>query len=823
MNFESPGFLWLLPLLGLLWVLPRGAVDRRRALLRAAVMLALLLGLARPVWIQRAWRDHHVVVVDRTASLAATAAADRALQAVSARLPAGAVRVLVELGAATSDAPADFDEVVRVPEGARSPIGDALRHALRAVPEGAGGAVTLISDGLSTDDGWHRAVQELTERGLPLHAIALEAADEDVRPVGLQPLDELRVGHVGRVRVAVAARDAQVQLTLRADGEVVGEPVAVACRGVASVDMPIEPARAGFVELAVEARRTDAADADASTDVLTRTVAVQDPLRVLYLGGRVQQASGYVAQLLGAGFAVREPSGDAIDLADVDLTMLDDRAATDVPAAWQQAVAEAVQQRGMGLFVSGGRSAFGPGGYHDTVIETISPVEYVQKEEKKDPSTTLAVVIDTSGSMVGNRMTLAKEVARLAIRRLLPHDKVGIVEFYGTKQWAAPIQSAANSIDLQRAINRLGASGGTVLFPAIEECYYALKNVQTRYKHVLVVTDAGVETGPYESLLRKMADEGIAVSTVLVGPGRHSEFLVELADWGGGRYYHSPDRFNLPELLLKKPSTSMLPPYRPGNYEVETRGGRGWWGDVDPSQIPPVQTLVETSPRPGADVLMSVAGSGRPVLTSWQYGLGRVTAMTTEPVGPGTLGWRAWGGYGPMLGRLLARTSRSAQPPFTFALRRAHERLHVEARSAVRGARPPRLARPGADGAEVGLAEVAPGVFRGELICALDEDVALVAADGTGWQHRLCADAGAAFAAERQVDPRQALPMSAVAAYSGGVFVPPGAAVPPLAVAGAGAPLQASPAWPWVVLVALLLYLFDVYDRRRAVGARRPV
>ena len=96
-----------------------------------------------------------------------------------------------------------------------------------------------------------------------------------------------------------------------------------------------------------------------------------------------------------------------------------------------------------------------------------------------------------------------------------------------------PIKTAARRVVTQQTrgmkVAVLGASGGTVLFPAIEECYYALKNVQTRYKHVLVVTDAGVETGPYESLLRKMSDEGIAVSTVLVGPGRHSEFLIHSA------------------------------------------------------------------------------------------------------------------------------------------------------------------------------------------------------------------------------------------------------------------------------------------------------
>ena len=126
------------------------------------------------------------------------------------------------------------------------------------------------------------------------------------------------------------------------------------------------------------------------------------------------------------------------------------------------------------------KSAFGTGGYFETPIASVLPVEMIQKEEKRDPSTTLVVIVDTSGSMSGERVQLAKECARLAIRRLLPHDKVGIVEFYGTKQWAAPIQSAANAIDIQRALNRLDAGGGTVILPAIEEAFYALQNVDRK-------------------------------------------------------------------------------------------------------------------------------------------------------------------------------------------------------------------------------------------------------------------------------------------------------------------------------------------------------
>ncbi|HMQ23651.1 MAG TPA: VWA domain-containing protein, partial [Planctomycetota bacterium] len=397
----------------------------------------------------------------------------------------------------------------------------------------------------------------------------------------------------------------------------------------------------------------------------------------------MQDGAARLADLLGKGFDVldvpAQPSpvsgatsasggGTKAALERADIVVLDDRPAADFAPELREHLRELVETRGVGLFASGGKAAFGAGGYHRTEIEEMLPVDFIQKEEKKDPSTTLAIIIDSSGSMVGNRMTLAKQVARLAMRRLQPHDKVGIVEFYGTKSWAAPIQSAANQIDLQRALNRLDAGGGTVLMPAIEEAYYALKNVETRYKHVLILTDAGVETGDYESLLRRMATDGITVSTILVGPGRHGDFLVDLADWGGGRYYNAADRFNLPELLLKKPSTSLLPAYRPERISVEATPGRGWWGDVDVSEVPPLDGFVESDLRPGADLLMSTVGGTKdqklPILATRLYGLGRVTALMTEPLGPGTAAWSSWKSYGALLGRVLARTARGAQPPF---------------------------------------------------------------------------------------------------------------------------------------------------------------
>jgi Mg-chelatase subunit ChlD len=111
-----------------------------------------------------------------------------------------------------------------------------------------------------------------------------------------------------------------------------------------------------------------------------------------------------------------------------------------VPEAFQQHLADAVTHQGLGLVFSGGKSAFGTGGYDTTPVAKIVPVEFVQRTEKRDPSTALAIIIDTSGSMTGSRIELAKQVARLAVRRLKAHDRIGIVEFYGNKHWALPLQ-----------------------------------------------------------------------------------------------------------------------------------------------------------------------------------------------------------------------------------------------------------------------------------------------------------------------------------------------------------------------------------------------
>lgn len=671
---------WLLAALALMpWIGPWRGSDRLQNLLRSLVFLLLAAALARPYLLQDDAQPQHVLVLDLSESVDADAretALNRAIELASSSRQGDLHLVVIDQheagGARIPDT--QFRSITRLSSAGlsgQSPLSVALSRAETLIPRLGRGSVILATDGLATRADDSRALSALRIRQIPIQVVPLPTARHESTPVNLTWKTPLRVGQTARMTATVVAHGGGTSGTLILRSE--QKELARAAYGGGEserIAMSFEPQQSGFLdaELVIERDGTSGQTQSASYPVV---LPVREPYQVLYVGQLQQGGAERLSEVLGTGFRIDQVDPGNVEtfrskLLTSDLIMLDDCPAELIPAAVESQIMDMVANEGLGMVMSGGRSSFAAGGWHERPIETILPVELVQKEEKRDPSTSLVIVIDTSGSMTGVRVQLAKEVARLAMRRLLPHDKVGIVEFYGAKRWAAPIQPASNAIELQRALNRMDAGGGTVILPALEEAFYALQNVETRYKHVLVLTDGGVEAGDFESLTRRMSKEGINVSTVLTGGGYHSEFLVNIANWGKGRFYNVPDRFNLPEVLLKQPSTAKLPTYRPGVHVVRARGAAGWWGEVETNSIPNLAGYVETKARPGSTVLLETTEQSHPIVSTWRYGLGRVTAVGTEPVGEGTRPWANWPDYGQALARILERTAADTRDPFHF-------------------------------------------------------------------------------------------------------------------------------------------------------------
>lgn len=830
--FLAPSWSWLLlaPLLVLVFrSAPRSA--RFLAPIRAVVLALVVGALLHPVLLDDDDREHLAIVVDASASVADRLERSAALRELVARSGRRDETHWVVFGERAKDralrdeirALGDSASFTVVDDGSGSPLSSALAAAARAIPDGARGAIVVFSDGSVTDRRFSGSVPELVERGLPVSVVKLASATKPARFTSLEPRGRLRVGRTGQIDIELTGdvTSARVELRDEAGVEIASEEVGFD-GGEGTVTFEWEPDRAGFV--ALEARVDGVSE--------RRTVGVDPPLAVLHVGERVVGAAGELQTAIGRGFSItdwnpRSSTAPALDR--FDLVVLDDAPAAALSSEFLSSLDLAVRDSGIGLFACGGAGAFGPGGWDDTLLRDLLPVNGVQKEEKRDPSTALVIIIDTSGSMAGERVQLAKEVARLAMMRLLPHDKVGIVEFFGGKRWAAPIQPASNSIDLARAINRLDAGGGTVILPAIEEAWYGMQNVETRYKHVLVLTDGGVESGAFEPLLRRMADDGVNTSTVLIGPEAHSEFLVDLANWGKGRFYSVPDRFNLPEILLKQPSTSRLPSFRPGEFKVKGIGAESWLGALDLTAAPPVLGFVETEAKPEARTILELEGERAPLLATWQNGAGRVTTLSTEAMGPSATPWREFAGE--LLARVFERTAGDDPRSFAFELTRRGSQTRLIARRRHAGESvplanlefiaPETSATPAAPtGSRVEKAsfeERADGVFVAEIPVAAEVELR-VTAGGAGEIDRtptyLVSAPRADERHEMAVAPSLALDLAALARKTGGGAFAAGDPFDP--PHGTGATRQRSfDLRPGLVSLAILLWLLEILHRRR--------
>ena len=819
LSFLQPHMAWLLLAVPLVWFLPGRPRSRTQAALRTLVLLLVIAALARPVLVTPRAGGHQAVVLDVSSSVAEQAR-ESAL-ALATRLAANGEHevTVLQLGGA---APAADEEGqwLQPDTDSASPLGAALDLAAQSIPTGSPGAVTLLSDGRATDEHWGKALAQLLERGLPVHALPLESVSEPFLANLRTP--HTRPGENARIAVDVVGAGRGLEVVLRREEALLERSGLFDSDGRHTVVLELQSGAAGFHPFTAELVNPAAAAHPGSRR--DGVLVVQEPARVLYLGERQQGARERLQALVGDGFALasEQAVGEAFDFTGHDLVLIDDLPARRLPEAAQKALAAAVANDGAGLMHSGGAAAFADGGYHGQPLADLLPVELRGEEDKVDPSVALAIIIDTSGSMGGTRIELAKQIARIAVRRLQPHDRIGIVEFYGAKHWAVPMQPAANKIEIDRAIGRMKAIGGTVLYPAMQEAYYGLKNVNTRFKHILLITDAGVEDSNYERMTRRIAKDGINVSTILVGQGGHNLIMSDIANWGRGRFYAVGDQFSLVELVLKQPSTRKPPRYKQGEFTLHAQGGPGWWGPVG-HVLPPLAGYAEVETRDGAEVLLEIdAGDGKrhPLLATWQHGLGRVTALMTEPVGEGTAPWRNWPDYGEFLSRVLARTA-ADHTPFHLTLKRRHDQLTLTAERDVQDA----TLVPAAhlvDAEEKRLAnrpvvfhERAPGLFEANIAAPRNETVRVVVA-AAGRLQRIAAVASSDALPETQVDPISALSLTRLATRTGGLVLAGQApsAVPVSSVGGTATSFSATPLWPFLLLAALLGYLGEILYRR---------
>lgn len=814
LTFLHPEAGWLLLLIpGFVWWARKA--SRVRVALRTAVFLALVAALAQPSLIVRRGGPTSVIIVDQGAALspASRALAASAAQSVMARAERNGPVVVIQRGGAPLALKAARH--VTLPEsGQTGGLPHALNLALAAFPLGSEGRVTMIGSGLGADRGWGRSVDALLARGVVVDSVPITVGRRDAF-ISDVAIPAGRAGERVSARVRLDGVGQDLSISVFSGDRRVGGAGPIDLDGPASVALAVPLDQPGFMPLRVELTRSGAVVSQFET-----AAAVQDPLPILYVDGGQAGGAAALQRLAGPGLRIdsRAPAAlGGIDLSAYRAVMLDDVPASALPVPSQQRLIEAVRSRGLGLMVSGGDSAFAAGGYAGTPLAAALPVTIRQDEQTEDPSVAVAVVIDTSGSMLGTPLDLGKQVARLAVRKLTPADSVGVVEFYGGRQWVAPMQPARDIPEVERAIGRVQAQGGSEhLFGALQEAYYGLQNTQARYRHILVISDAGVNADRYPQLIRHIAEDQVTVSTVLVGGSVEGE--ARMAQWarlGRGRFYVVGDEFNLVEINFKQPQQKPQPGVKRGGFTLAASAPSFGWGELAAAPPRHLDGYTQAGVKPLAQTLIRTT-TGEPVLASWQWGAGRVTALMTEPVGQGTARWRNWSGYGDWMQGLIARTA-DPRPDWDVRLGRVGDRVKIVAqrvRSAETTAPQIRLRNAaGQAGSALSTVERAPGLFTAEGPAPMDSAVLAEVRDGRGVS-RAALPAVSGGQSDRPVSEADGLPLDQLARLTGGTMIQDPSRVSAVALSPGRPPASALDLWGWLCWLALALYVADIVYRR---------
>ena len=171
----------------------------------------------------------------------------------------------------------------------------------------------------------------------------------------------------------------------------------------------------------------------------------------------------------------------------------------------------------------------------------------------------LALVVDSSGSMAGNKVTQAKEAVAFLIGQLGDQDRAAVVTYDDTVTVIAPsrpMTAAAKAEALARLRDRdtggMTNLGGGWLAGCQQVASAQSGDGQTN--RVVVLTDglANVGITSHEELVehaRQLRLRGIITSTMGVGADFNEDLLEALARHGGGRFQYVETARHIPDCV----------------------------------------------------------------------------------------------------------------------------------------------------------------------------------------------------------------------------------------------------------------------------------
>ncbi|HKF85621.1 MAG TPA: VWA domain-containing protein, partial [Candidatus Limnocylindrales bacterium] len=421
---------------------------------------------------------------------------------------------------------------------------------------------------------------------------------------------------------------------------------------------------------------------------------------------------------------------------------------------------------------------------------------------------------------------IGKEAILRAAAALTAQDEFGVVAFDSSAHWVVQTAPLGGVTDLQSQLNAITPDGTTNIFAGLDQAVESLKNAKATRRHIILLTDGWSSSGQYDQIIADMKDAGITLSAVGAGGGANEvQLLRKLAQQGGGRYYDAVNPSSIPDIFLKETQqVSGQQIVEEQFFPILTSSSpilRGIEGG-----FPSLLGYNGTTAKAAAQTVL-VTARDDPLLAQWQYGLGRSVAWTSDSTGRWAKSWIGWNGFSTFFSQMVGWTfpgEESGGIEASFEDRGGRTYLRVESVEDDGSARDfyrtqVALIGPDLAPANVDLSQVAPGVYEAPL-ASLDSGAYAVRVTQTkagspslGRTLGLVAPTAAEY---RLLGANEPL-LAAMRDATGGraLEAPADAWVHDLQATSRFTEL-----WPWLLVLALLLWPLDVALRRVSLGRR---
>jgi len=174
-----------------------------------------------------------------------------------------------------------------------------------------------------------------------------------------------------------------------------------------------------------------------------------------------------------------------------------------------------------------------------------------QISEERAP-VNVAIVLDRSGSMNGEKLDEAKRAAIAALDRLGPDDIVTVISYQSTVDVVVPATKLHDRKAVQEAIGRIHAGGKTALFGGVSKGANELEKFldENRVNTLLLLSDGLANVGPsspgeLRQLGVSLARQGISVTTIGLGLDYNEDLMTGLAMASDGNHFFVEDARDL--------------------------------------------------------------------------------------------------------------------------------------------------------------------------------------------------------------------------------------------------------------------------------------